>query len=81
MAYRIILVKSDSRCGPVWTADRAMQEGEQNQDVMLKTILGILFCMILTDARQNLEDLRILESNLLGFEVGMVCMSYPVRPV
>jgi hypothetical protein len=43
-----------------------MQEDEQNEDVMLKSILGLLSFMVLTDARQNLADLRDLESNLLG---------------
>jgi hypothetical protein len=43
-----------------------MQEDEQNQDVMLRTIFGILSFMVLTDARQNLADLRDVESNLLG---------------
>jgi hypothetical protein len=43
-----------------------MQKDEQNKDVMLKSIFGILSFMILTDARQNLADLRDLESNLLG---------------
>jgi predicted RNA-binding protein with EMAP domain len=43
-----------------------MQEDEQNEYVMLRTIFGILSFMVLADARQNLEDLRDLESNLLG---------------
>ena len=43
-----------------------MPEDEQNQDVMLRTILGILYFVVLTGARQNLADLRYLESNILG---------------
>ena len=46
------------------TANRAMQEDEQNQDDLLRTILRIISFMDLTDTRQNLANLRDLESNL-----------------
>ena len=52
------------------------EEDKQNQDVMLRTILGILSFMVLTDARKNLADLRDLESNLLGITA---CFLEPER--